>query len=226
MNGSAITYESAAGSTPAYLSLPESGSGPGLILVQEWWGLVDHIRDVADRFAEEGFVTLAPDLYHGKAASAPDEAGRLLMALDVSRAAAELADGARHLLGMRPAAPAKVGVLGFCMGGQLSLVAALEHPEVFSACVDFYGVNPKVDIDVTRLRVPLQIHFGRRDDAFVKGDVQSLVQRFSDAGKFVDTYYYDAGHAFFNDTRPSAYDADSAALAWDRSLAFLRDNLR
>ena len=226
MNGSDIDFDAPPGSMPAYLSLPEGGSGPGLVVVQEWWGLVDQIRDVADRFAAAGFVTLAPDLYRGQRTTSPDEARKLLMALDSKRAAIEIAAAAKYLLAMPAVNPKRAGVVGFCMGGQLALLTALNHPDVVSACVDFYGVHPKVEYDPHALAVPLQLHFGRRDDAFTNGYVQEVVQRFSDAEKFVDTYYYDAGHAFMNDGRPTAYDADSAALAWDRTLAFLRDNLR
>ncbi len=226
MNGSMIQFASAVGAAPAYLSLPATGSGPGLLLIQEWWGLVDHIKELADRFAAAGFVTLAPDLYHGESTSSPDEAQKLLMALDIQRAGAEIRDAARHLAAMPQIAPKKIGVLGFCMGGQLALLAATEYPDVISACVDFYGVNLNVVIDAERLRVPVLAHFGYSDPLVVRGDADALIRRLSDAGKFIDTYYYDAGHAFFNDTRPNAYNADAASLAWDRTLAFLRDALR
>ncbi|MGI8548310.1 MAG: dienelactone hydrolase family protein [Gemmatimonadaceae bacterium] len=228
MQGSMIEFASPSGSgtTPGYLSLTETGSGPGLVLIQEWWGLVDHIKILADRFAAAGFVTLAPDLYHGDTARSPDQAQKMLMALDIDRAGNEIHAAANHLLAMPQVRPNKIGVIGFCMGGQLALYAATEYPDAIAACVDFYGIHPNVNIDATKLQVPVLAHFGNTDALVTNGTAPALMQKFSDAGKFVDTYYYDAGHAFFNDTRPEAYNADAASLAWDRTLAFLRDNLR
>lgn len=227
MNGSMIEFTSPSGTTPGYLSLPETGSGPGLIIIQEWWGLVDHIKDLANRFSAAGFVSLAPDLYHGERAGNPDQAQKTSMALNIDRAGEEIHSAARHLLSVPQVKPSKVGVIGFCMGGQLALYAATEYPDAISACVDFYGIHPNVSIDPTKLQVPVLAHFGKNDPMVTKGDSEALIQKLSDAGKFVDTYYYDdAGHAFFNDTRPEAYNAEAASLAWDRTLAFLRDNLR
>lgn len=226
MNGSMISFVSPSGTTPGYLSFPETGSGAGVLVIQEWWGLVDHIKSVADRFADCGFVALAPDLYHGDTTRSPDETGRMLMALSIDQAAQEIRAAASHLLTMPQVAPKKIGVVGFCMGGQLALRAGMEYPDVISACVDFYGTHPKVAVDPAKLRIPLLSHFGKRDQMVIHGDAQAFVKRISDAGKFVDAYYYDAGHAFFNDARPEAFDADAASLAWDRTLAFLRDNLR
>jgi len=226
MNGSMIEFPSGGGSTPGYLSLPEGGSGPGVVVIQEWWGLVDHIRDVADRFAGAGFVTLAPDLYHGQTTRSPDQAQKLLMALNIAAAGQEIHSAARYLLSLPSLRPPRVGVVGFCMGGQLALYAATEFPDAIAACVDFYGMHPNAPIDAARLQVPVLAHFGRSDSLVTGGDAPALVQRISDAGKFVDAYYYDAGHAFFNNTRPEAYNPDAASLAWDRTLAFLRDKLR
>ncbi len=226
MNGSMIEFTSASGTTPGYLSLPETQRGPGLVLIQEWWGLVDHIKSLADRFAAAGFVTLAPDLYHGEATKSPDKAGKMLMALNIGKASDDMQSAGDYLLAMDEVTPKKVGILGFCMGGQLALYAATEHPKTFSACVDFYGIHPNAQIDPHKLQVPVLAHFGKSDGLVVNGDAPALVKSVSDAGKFIDTYYYDAGHAFFNDTRPEAYDARSAELAWDRTLAFLRDSLK
>lgn len=229
MQGSMIEFASpfTSGTTPGYLSFTETGSGPGLVLIQEWWGLVDHIKNLADRFASAGFVTLAPDLYHGESARSPDQAQKMLMALDITRAGAEIHSAAKHLLAMPQVRPNKVGTIGFCMGGQLALYAATEYPDAISACVDFYGIHPNVTIDGAKLQVPVLAHFGRSDPLVVRGDADALIQKLSDAGKFIDSYYYDdAGHAFFNDSRPDAYNADAASLAWDRTLAFLRDSLR
>lgn len=226
MHGSMISIGSSGIVLPAYLALPETEVGAGLIVVQEWWGLTDHIKSVVDRFAEAGFVTLAPDPYHGAVATSPDDAAKLAAAFQIDTASSEIRAAAEHLHAMPQVNPNKVGVVGFCMGGQLALYAAIEQPDLIAACVDFYGSNSKVSIDPVKLQVPVLAHFGKDDPIVVGGGAARLVSAFSNAGKFVDVYYYDAGHAFFNDCRADAYNPVAAALAWDRTLAFLRDNLR
>src|SRR5690242_17085696 len=133
MHGSMIDFPSPSGTTPGYLALPEGGIGPGVVVVQEWWGLVDHIKDVAERFAAEGFVALAPDLYHGRTTKSPDDAQKMLMALNISAAGAEILAAAHYLLEHGIVSPQKVGTVGFCMGGQLALYAATEYPYAISA---------------------------------------------------------------------------------------------
>jgi carboxymethylenebutenolidase len=207
-----------------YLSLPE-GKGPGLVLLQEWWGLVDHIKDLADRFAREGFVVLAPDLYHGDKTKSPDQAGKMLMALNIGEAAKDMRGAARYLLEMQEVEPRKVGVMGFCMGGQLALYAATEFPDEISAGVDFYGIHPNAQIDPSKLRVPILAHFANRDDNTPVESARALIDSIEAAGKSIEAHFYEADHAFFNDTRPEVYDAGAAGLAWERTLAFLRKNL-
>ena len=124
--GEMISFPANGRTADGYLALPPAGSGPGLIVIQEWWGLVGHIRDVTDRFAAEGFVALAPDLYHGEAAKSPDQARKLLMALNIAEAGKDMRGAARHLLALDAVRPGKVGAVGFCMGGQLALYAACE----------------------------------------------------------------------------------------------------
>jgi carboxymethylenebutenolidase len=220
MSGSLIEYRANGGTTPGYLTLPPSGRGAGIVVIQEWWGLVDHIKTVADRFAAAGYVALAPDLYHGKEAKSPDDAGRLLMALGIDRAATDIRAAADYLLGLDAVAPKAVGVVGFCMGGALALYAAAEHPDRFAAAVDLYGGHPKVTIDPEKLRVPVQGHFGRQDTHVPEADARALMDRLRQRGLVAEDYYYDAGHAFFNDARPQVYNAAAAALAWERILAF------
>jgi carboxymethylenebutenolidase len=208
-----------------YLASPASGSGPGLLVLQEWWGLVDHIKDLCERFAREGFVALAPDLYDGKVTQSPDEAGKLFMALNIARAGVTVR-GAAEALRARPEVTSKrVGVVGFCMGGQLALYAAAEYPEHIGAAVDFYGVHPNVRLDPARFRVPLQAHFAKRDHAVREADARALVDRITDGGGSMEAHYYDADHAFFNDSRPTVFDKSCAAAAWARTLAFLRQKL-
>lgn len=220
-----IEYPAHGRTASGYLATPASGSGPGLLVIQEWWGLVDHIKTVADRFAEAGFVALAPDLYHGDATTNPDEAGRRMMALDIDTAGTHLVSAASHLLSLAAVTPNKVAALGFCMGGQLALQAATTSEEI-AAAVDFYGIHPAVKPDFTRLRGPVLCHFGKSDEFVAEADARALVAQIEQAGGTVEAYFYDAGHAFFNDSRPEAYAAEPAALAWDRTLAFLRRHLQ
>ncbi|MEM9454149.1 MAG: dienelactone hydrolase family protein [Myxococcota bacterium] len=224
MPGEMIEFAANGGTAAGYLATPPSGQGPGLIVIQEWWGLVDHIKEVADRFAAEGFVALAPDLYRGDNTTDPDEAGRKLMALDIAQTGKDLRGAADHLLGLDAVTPKKVGALGFCMGGQLALFAATEHDQV-SACVNFYGIHPNVGPDFSKLRCPVLAHFAN-DDGFVTPDnARALIEEIRGAGGTIDPHFYEAGHAFFNDSRPDAYAEGPAKQAWERSLEYLRANL-
>ncbi|MFO0637029.1 MAG: dienelactone hydrolase family protein [Nannocystaceae bacterium] len=220
-----VEFEANGDRAAGYLSLPATGTGPGLLVLQEWWGLVDHIKRVADRFAQAGFVALAPDLYDGESTTSPDDAGRRLMALDIARTAQKLAGAADFLLAHGRVAPKKVAALGFCMGGQLALFGGCEHPDRICAVVDFYGVHPKVELRPQRLSGPVLAHFGERDEFVPPETAHGLVETLRKAGADVQSHDYAAGHAFFNDARPEAYDGPAAALAWDRTLAFLRTAL-
>mgnify|MGYP002631297170 CR=1 FL=1 len=225
MNGEIVSFAANGRTEKGYLSLPKAGTGPGLVVLQEWWGLVDHIKALADRFAEAGFVALAPDLYHGEKATSPDQAGKLLMALNIAETGKDLRGALTFLRAHAAVAPKKTGVMGFCMGGQLALYAGQEHPDLVDAVVDFYGIHPKVAIDAARLRPPVLGHFGRRDDSVPLESVHDLADGVRKAGGTFEVHEYDAGHAFFNDSRPAVYDPACAELAWDRTLAFLRRHL-
>ena len=225
MPGRMIEFPANGRTASGYLSLP-AGQGPGVIVIQEWWGLVDHIKDLADRFASEGFAALAPDLYHGDMTKSPDKAGKMLMALNIGEAAKDIRGAAKHLLSMEEVQPKKVGALGFCMGGQLALYAATEFPDELSAGVDFYGIHPNAQIDPDKLEVPILAHFGKRDHTVPESTARALIDSIESRGKSVEAHFYDADHAFFNDTRPEVYDSASAELAWSRTLDFLRRKLR
>ena len=220
--GDIIRFAAHGRTAEGYLALPRAGRGPGLLVIQEWWGLVDHIKDVTDRFAREGYVALAPDLYHGEKTKSPDEAGKLLMALNIPETAKDLRGAAQYLHDRGEVRPKKVGAVGFCMGGQLALFAATAHADLITAVVDFYGIHPKVDPDVSRLSGPVLAHFGKRDKSVPEETANALVERIKAAGKSVEAYFYDADHAFFNDQRPQVYDRESAELAWARTIQFLR----
>jgi len=206
-----------------YLAVPPSGRGPGVLVIQEWWGLVDHIRDVCDRFAREGFVALAPDLYHGKTATEPDGAGKLFMALNIGQAEKDLKGAASYLA--QHSSTQKLGAVGFCMGGQLALFAATRNRRI-GAVVDFYGIHPKVTLDLSGLEAAVLGIFGDKD-AFVPPEAaRKLEADLTGAGKRARFEIYPGvGHAFVNDARPDAYDARAAARAWAETLAFLRAEL-
>jgi carboxymethylenebutenolidase len=220
-----VEFASNGGKAQGYLATPASGGGPALIVIQEWWGLVAHIKAVADRFAAAGFVALAPDLYRGESTQTPDDAGRLMMALDIDRAARDLEGAVAYLLNRPGVAPRKVGVVGFCMGGQLALATACRSASV-GACVDFYGVHPNVKLDFAKLGSPVLGLFGERD-AFVTPEVARKLERdVRKAGKSIDVHVYPgADHAFFNDTRPDVYNREAATDAWNRTTQFFRRHL-
>jgi carboxymethylenebutenolidase len=225
MPGERVEFASNGKKAQGYLATPASGRGPGVIVIQEWWGLVAHIKAVADRFASAGFVALAPDLYRGEFAERPDDAGRLMMALDIERAVRDLAGAVRYLLARPGVAPKKVGAVGFCMGGQLALAAACASASV-GAVVDFYGVHPNVTLDFSKLASPVLGLFGERDSFVTPEVARALAHKLESAGKSADFHIYsDADHAFENDTRADVYHPEAARDAWKRTLDFLRANL-
>lgn len=225
MPNTMVEFHANGGTGRGYLSMPKQGRGAGVVVLQERWGLVDHIKTVADRFAAEGFVALAPDLYEGESTKSADQAEKMLMALNISKTASALRGAAEFLYASDAVQPKKVGVVGFCMGGQLALFAGCEYPDLFSAVVDFYGIHPKVQPRLERLRGPLLAHFGVHDESVPPDEANALVKRLEDAGKRVEAHFYDATHAFFNDDRPEVYSAENAALAWERTIGFLRSEL-
>lgn len=225
MHKTLIEWTSEAGPQRGYVAPATGPVRGGVVVLQEWWGLVPHITSVCDRFAAAGFTALAPDLYAGEQCTAPDAAERMMMQLNIAAATHQVAAAGGELQARLGPGDPPVAVLGFCMGGQLALHAACTHPKRFAAVVDFYGVHPKVEPPLSALEAPVLAHFGK-DDAFVPQDTaRQLVQALMAAGKQVEAHFYDAGHAFFNDTRPEAYNAPSAASAWQRTLAFLNAHL-
>ena len=161
--GQMVEFKSNGGTCDGYLALPESGSGSGVIVLQEWWGLVDHIKDVCDRFAVEGFCALAPDLYHGDMTKSPDDAGKLMMALNIVETEKDMRGAIDCLLARDECTSSKVGTVGFCMGGQLSLYAACASPDQVGACVMYYGVHPDVHPDLAALQAPFIGFFAEND---------------------------------------------------------------
>lgn len=208
-----------------YLALPEAGQGPGVIVIQEWWGLVGHIKSVADRFAEAGFVALAPDFYHGKHTDEPDEAGSLMMALNIEDASHVIESAVERLLSMPEVAGSKIGVVGFCMGGQLAMFAAGQDKRI-GACVNFYGIHPNVHPNFDEILAPVLGFFAEHDDYASPAAVAKLSETLHAYGvAHTFTTYPGTHHAFFNDERPQVYNAEAAADAWEKTVAFFREKL-
>jgi carboxymethylenebutenolidase len=207
------------GSCKGYLA--EAGRGkPAVVVIQEWWGLNDQIKGVADRFAQAGYNALAPDLYKGRVTQKPDEANHMMSGLDfVGASDQDIAGAVRQLAGKSR----KVGVMGYCMGGALTIAAAARLGGI--ACgVPFYGVPPKELADPAKIRIPIQGHFANQDDWCTPQVVDEFEKAMTQAGNKPEVYRYDAAHAFANEKSP-AYNADCAKKAWERMLAFLGANL-
>ena len=224
--GELVQFPFADGNTGGYLAEPKNGSGPGVVVIQEWWGLVDHIKDVCDRFAAEGFVALAPDLFHGKTTKSPDEAGKLMMALRIDEAEKDLGAAVEYLSTLDSTTSEKMGVVGFCMGGALSLYTATKNPNI-GACVVFYGGHPKVKPDLPNLHAPVLGLYAEKDGFVTPDSVHELERQLKSLGKQIEVKIYPGtDHAFFNDTRPEVYNAEASAHAWQRTIEFLRKHLR
>ncbi len=223
MAGTSVTFPSNGSTASGYLSLPESGQGPGVIVIQEWWGLVPHIENVADRFAAEGYVALAPDLYHGQSTSEPDEAQKYMMELRMETATQDMAGAVEFLRGHSSVSPNKVGCVGFCMGGGLTLYLA--STGAIDAAVPFYGVPAFFPSDWSGTKCPVLGHYAEHDGATERLD--ELRDALNAADVDAEFHVYPGTeHAFFNDERPEVYHEASAKLAWSRTLEFFSQNLR
>ena len=222
-----VTFPSKGSQAHGYLAMPTAGSGPGVIVIQEWWGLTDHICDVADRLAAQGFVALAPDLFGGKVAHDADEAGKLMSELPVEQAATDLSGAVDFLLGQPSVTSTTVGAIGFCMGGGFVLMLAAQQGERIGAAVPFYGVGPAVPSTYTGVTAAVQGHYGEQDGFYPADRARAQERQIRDeSGAPVEFFYYPAGHAFHNDQDLlGTYDQEQAKLAWRRSVEFLRGHL-
>lgn len=221
--GEIVEFASNGSTCQGYLALPE-GNGPGVVVIQEWWGLVDHIKDVCDRFAREGFVALSPDLYHGQIAKEPDEAGKLMMDMDLERATKDMSGAVQFLLDHERVVPKKVGSVGFCMGGAMSLTLATLAPVL--ACVSYYGLPFRSQPDYSKLRGPVLGHFAEHDDWASSKAAEDLFDQLRAQGVEAELHVYPGTeHAFFNDSRSEVYRQEAAGQSWDRTLAFYRRHL-
>lgn len=221
--GETISFASNGGTCGGYLA---DGGGPGVIVIQEWWGLVPHIRDVADRFAAEGFTALAPDLYHGQSSSEPDGAGKLMMGLNLSQAAKDLS-GAVDVLQSRTG-KSSIGVVGYCMGGGLALVLACQRPDAIAAAAPYYGVIPWPSAQPSWETLTARVvgEYAELDDFAGPDAVRSLESQLRDLGKDATLHVHPGcHHAFFNDTRPEVYDSTASAKAFARTVELFRSTL-
>ncbi len=219
-----VTFPSNGGTAHGYLAVPESGSGPGLVVVQEWWGLDDSLKKVVDRFAAEGFVALAPDLYGGRVAHDSDEAGQMLQSLPVEQATKDLAGSVDFLLGHDAVTSSTLGVVGYCMGGAFALLLAAQEGDRISAAVPYYGVGPGTPESYAGITAAVQGHYGNQDQMMSADDARKTEQQIKDeSGADVEFFFYDAGHAFMNpDDKMGTHVPELAEQAWSRTLEFLR----
>ncbi|HEX6641446.1 MAG TPA: dienelactone hydrolase family protein [Thermoanaerobaculia bacterium] len=224
--GRNVEFPSNGHTCQGYLATPpDGGKGPAVVVIQEWWGLVDHIRDVVDRFAGEGFVAIAPDLFHGKTTKSPDDAGKLLMELDAERAVREIAGAGAYVLQQPECTSKKYGVVGFCMGGALAQYAATKDAEHVGAAASFYGGFKQVSPEWENLQAPILLIYGENDKGVPAEQGRALEAKLAKLGKNAELVIYPgADHAFFNDTRPN-HKPDAAADAWRRTLELFRRHL-
>jgi carboxymethylenebutenolidase len=221
-----IEFPTGAGVAPGYLAAPAAQRGPATIVMQEWWGLDEHIRSVCDRLATEGFFALAPDLFRGETTTQPSEAEQKMMALSMDQAEQDMCGAAAYLSSQAGVEGSGVGSVGFCLGGGLSLWAAATCPQI-TAAVTYYYVMPHGKPDFTNISGPILGHFGAADAFIPTDDAHKLEAELRDAGAEVTFHFYEgAGHAFFNDTnRLGTYDKDAAETSWQRTVSFLRSAL-
>jgi carboxymethylenebutenolidase len=222
--GKTISFPRTSGQTArGYLAEAKEAKAPGVVVVQEWWGLQGQIKAVCDRFAAAGFHALAPDLYDGKVVPYHDRAAAsaAMQALDFRAATDEAVRGAVQHLKSRGG---KVGLAGFCMGGAVAVIGAARIQEL-DAAVSFYGLPPEEVAAPGDLRVPLQCHFASHDDWCSPAVVDAFEKQLRAAGKTFEIHRYQARHAFMNSDRKEVYDAAAARLAWDRCVAFFRRHL-
>lgn len=219
-----VTFPSTTGDTAMGALAVPAGTGkvPAIVVVQEWWGVNDQITGLCEKWANEGFLALAVDLYRGKVIEIGEggAAGEAMGKLDRARATADLG-GAIEYVRNHPRSTGKVAVTGYCMGGAFSFAAAQTFPGL-AAVVPFYGLSPSNDF--SQVTAPIQAHFAAKD-GWAKADAAAEIKRTLEAaGKTMELYVYDADHAFCNERRPEVYNADACAQAWTRAVAFVKQH--
>jgi carboxymethylenebutenolidase len=227
--GEMVEFQSNGHNAGGYLAAPAQGAAPGVIVVQEWWGLNPQIKSVCDRLAAEGFTALAPDLYHGELAghAEMDRAAELMNAMPIDRAARDMSGAVGYLAGHDAVRGDGVGAIGFCMGGNLVLLLAAKRPDKVKAVVSYYGVIPDPnELDASGVKAAVQGHYATADGFMPTEAARGVEQRLKEAGVDTQFHFYDAGHAFANETNAiGTYDEEHARTAWVRTLEFLRAHL-
>lgn len=215
------------GNTIGYVATPKNPNGKAVIVLQEWWGLVDHIKNICDRFAAVGFVALAPDFYNGVSAKSPDEAGKLMMALSISEADKTIKAAIEFVLKHESVSTSTVGIVGFCMGGQLAVYSACTNPNTISACVNFYGIHPSVTPDYSKLQATFLGFFAELDSSVPPEKVNALASTLQDLKKeYTFKIFEETKHAFFNDTRPEVYNKEASEECWDKMIQLFTTNIK
>jgi carboxymethylenebutenolidase len=215
-----VQIPSSTGDLSGVLVVPSGDAKvPGVVVIQEWWGVNDQIQSVARRWADAGFLAIVPDLYHGQLAKDADEASRMMKALDFPRAVQEIAAAVAYLR-EHPRSTGKIAVSGYCLGGALSFATAV-NVRGLAAVVPFYGLPG--DLDWSKVDAPIQAHFATHDDWATVAGAEKIKDAVSAP---MELHVYDAQHGFGNERRPEVYNADAAQLAWDRTLAFVREHTR
>jgi carboxymethylenebutenolidase len=212
--------------TPAYYAAPEKEQAPGIVLIEEWWGVTADMMAIADRYAQLGYRVLLPDHFRGRTAATGDEANHLMQGLDFSDAATQDVRGAIAYL---KEAGSKVGVTGYCMGGALALLTAM-HAKEADAAVIFYGFPPPEAGDPATIEIPIQCHFAKHDDFFPPAGVEKIEERLKEGKVPYELFWYDAKHAFANPNPVGSsglghYDAAAAHLSWERAVRFWKNTL-
>ncbi|HLQ30905.1 MAG TPA: dienelactone hydrolase family protein [Ktedonobacteraceae bacterium] len=212
----------------AFVAQPDDNAQhPGVVLIQEWWGIEPHIRDLAQKLAAEGFVVAVPDLYHGKIATEPDDAQKMIMMIagNIDRVAKEIMGALETLKGMSSVNPKKLGIMGFCFGGLMTYLVASRYADL-GAAVPFYagGYDPKPE-EVAKVNAPVLAIYGRKDGSIPMEQVDKIEKMYQAAGKDYTLKVYDAGHAFLNPDHGMG-DEKSAAEAWPLAVRFLKEHLK
>jgi carboxymethylenebutenolidase len=228
--GEMVSFASNGLDARGYLAIPEGGSGPGVIVLQEWWGLNDQIKGVADRLAGQGFVALAPDLYHGELAGHDemDKAGRLMSELPPERAAKDMSGAVDFLAGHEATTGDGVGAIGFCMGGLMTMLVSAQRGDKVTAAMPFYGfpADPSAEPDWSDLAAVVRGHMANPDDFFTPDAARALEARLQGMGKDVRFTVHDAGHAFMNEENAlGTHDPDLANRLWSEVAEFFHAQL-
>lgn len=219
--GKHVEFKTKEGICDGYLSHPSNG-GIGLLVLQEWWGLNENIKNICDHFSQKGYTCLAPNLFHKDSTDKPSEAEREMMALNIHQASQDLVAATAYLLSLDVCLSKKVAVMGFCMGGQLALYSASMDKNI-GACVDFYGVHPKVQVNYSQIDCPVLAFFGEKDEFIPRENIDNIQKELKKANVDLECHLYpQAGHAFFNQSRPEAFNKEAAEDAEKKVDAFIK----